>query len=65
MSAVNAMYVGDNPVKDFRGARELGMRTVRVRYESSLRFREDARDASDAPDAEIADLRQLEDVLGG
>jgi putative hydrolase of the HAD superfamily len=31
VEAANAVYVGDNPHKDFVGARALGMATVRVR----------------------------------
>jgi putative hydrolase of the HAD superfamily len=32
-----AVYVGDNPLKDFIGARDLGMRTIRVRHVLGLR----------------------------
>jgi putative hydrolase of the HAD superfamily len=63
--ACDAMYVADNPAKDFRGARELGMRTVRVRYEMGLRCRDEAPDDRHAPDTEITDLRMLEEVIDG
>lgn len=56
----HAVYVGDNPAKDFRGARELGMWTVRVRHPSSFRFQRESPTPQDAPDLEIPDLGQLD-----
>lgn len=60
-----AAYVGDNPLKDFRGARQLGMGTVRVRrscgrYSSLEPVNEDY-----APDAEISTLFELPDLVSG
>jgi putative hydrolase of the HAD superfamily len=57
----NAAYVGDNPQKDFRGAREAGLHTVRVRREGGLHAGEEPACAQDAPDREI---RSLEDLTG-
>ncbi len=63
VKANRSVYIGDNPAKDFRGARELGMRTIRVRYSDSLRFHDEPATALDGPDLEIPDLLQLEDTL--
>lgn len=34
----NCLYIGDNPKKDFAGAKEIGMTTVRIRRPESLHF---------------------------
>jgi putative hydrolase of the HAD superfamily len=54
-----AAYVGDNPRKDFRGAREAGLRTVRIRREGGLHTEEEPASAADAPDCEIRGLDEL------
>ena len=59
-----AAYVGDNPAKDFRGARALGMRTVRVRRSDGLHAEREPAEEADAPDAEIESLDELEIALG-
>lgn len=56
----DAAYVGDNPLKDFRGARETGLRTVRIRREGGLHENEEPASKQDAPDREI---RTLADIL--
>ncbi len=58
-----AAYVGDNPRKDFRGAREAGLRTVRIRREGGLHAGEEPAAAGDAPDREIHTLDELNAVL--
>ncbi len=58
-----AVYVGDNPRKDFRGAREAGMATVRIRRPEGLHSREEPAAPADAPDREIVNLEQLMDSL--
>lgn len=63
IAAENAVYVGDNPAKDFRGARKLGMMTIRVRHRTSLRFQNEPPSSLDAPDVEIPDLSRLEKLL--
>lgn len=59
-----AAYVGDNPAKDFRGARSLGMRTVRVRRLGGLHASREPATEADAPDTEIDSLDGLEAALG-
>ncbi|MBN1439308.1 MAG: HAD family hydrolase [Anaerolineales bacterium] len=54
-----AAYVGDNPCKDFRGAREAGMRAVRIRREGGLHAEEEPAAAQDAPDCEILNLAEI------
>ena len=58
-----AVYVGDNPVKDFLGARGAGMSTVRVRSPLGLYSRREPVSPRHAPEAEITELRELEAVL--
>lgn len=58
-----AVYVGDNPAKDFLGARRVGMRTVRVRSPLGLHRGDLPPTAEHAPDAETGDLSSLETVL--
>jgi putative hydrolase of the HAD superfamily len=55
----DAVYIGDNPLKDFRGAREAGMATVRIRREDGLHVRDEPAAAADAPDREIDSLDRL------
>jgi putative hydrolase of the HAD superfamily len=54
-----AAYVGDNPQKDFRGAREAGLRTVRIRRDGGLHAGEEPAAVEDAPDREIRTLEEL------
>ncbi len=60
-----SVYVGDNPHKDFRGARTLGMRTARGRYRRGLHVCAEPATAADGADVEVADLRELLSVLEG
>jgi putative hydrolase of the HAD superfamily len=59
-----AVYVGDNPRKDFRGAREAGMATIRIRRPEGLHTRDEPVSPADAPDWEIDSLERLMDSLG-
>jgi putative hydrolase of the HAD superfamily len=58
-----AVYIGDNPRKDFRGAREAGLRTFRIRREGGLHAGEEPAAAEDAPDREIRALDELGELL--
>ena len=51
----DCVYIGDNPAKDFIGARALGWRTVRLRREGGLHAETEAMPGHDA-DATIVDL---------
>ena len=58
-----AVYVGDNPVKDFLGARRAGMRSVRLRRPSGLHAEAEPAGPEAAPDYEIGALGELERLL--
>ena len=60
LSGDEAIYVADNPAKDFRGARQVGMGTVRIRRPDGLHRNLEPRCPSDAPDVEITRLADLE-----
>ena len=59
----HAVYVGDNPVKDFLGARSLGLKTIRLRRDDGLYSREEPPSPDHAPDGEIECLSELPDYL--
>lgn len=63
IAPVQALYVGDNPAKDFIGARALGLNTIRLRVpgreHASVRL-----DAAHEADVEITSLASLLDLLG-
>jgi len=63
VTASAAIYVGDNPTKDFRGARGVGMCSIRVRRDGGVYHDLEPPCAQDAPDAEIATLDRLETTL--
>ena len=53
------LYIGDNPKKDFAGARELGMKTVRIRRPDSLHFAVDSGDDVDWDIQSLGELRRM------
>jgi len=57
------VYVGDNPAKDFVGARRLGWKTVRIRRPGTLHAGVEAQPGLGA-DAEAASLAELPGLLG-
>ena len=61
--AEESCYIGDNPAKDFRGARETGMRTMRVRRAEGLHAREEPPTPGDGADVEVRDLDEAAQVL--
>lgn len=63
VSGEQAVYVADNPRKDFLGARSAGMRTIRVRRPEGLYSVEEPASPASAPELEITTLTQLETVL--
>ncbi len=63
VSGNQAVYIGDNPAKDFRGARQLGMGAVRIRRPSGLHCLFEPDSPGDAPDVEIRELSELTTVL--
>jgi putative hydrolase of the HAD superfamily len=65
LPAEACIYVGDNPEKDFRGARAAGLRSVRIRRGCGLYDRREPADRSSAPDAEITSFGELGDATIG
>lgn len=64
ISADAAVYVADNPAKDFLGARRAGWASVRIRRRDGLHAEEEPGTPEAMPDQEAADLRSLESRLG-
>ncbi|MCG3204397.1 MAG: Phosphoglycolate phosphatase [Elusimicrobia bacterium] len=62
VSATDAVYVGDNPAKDFTAPKRLNMKTVRVRREKGLHTSLVSQ-SGEEPDMEIFSLNELQDVL--
>jgi putative hydrolase of the HAD superfamily len=52
----DAVYVADNPIKDFVGARRAGMHTIRVRIAGGIYGHLDPRGPAYAADEEIGEL---------
>jgi len=63
--AGDAAYIADNPLKDFLGARRLGMGAIRVRHEAGYYSKCEPPTPDHAPDLEIEDICQLEGILSG
>ena len=59
----NAIYIGDNPRKDFVGARQLGLKTVRI-TRSDTEHGHIRLEAEFEADYDIATLADLTNVLG-
>jgi len=58
-----AVYVADNPLKDFLGARQVGMWTVRVRRPNGLYSYLEPPSSEHTPDVEIETLDRFEEVV--
>jgi putative hydrolase of the HAD superfamily len=54
-----AVYVSDNPAKDFVGARRAGMRSIRVRRPGGIYAHLEPETPEHAPDAEVQDLEAV------
>ena len=61
--APEAVYVADNPAKDFVGARRAGLWSIRVRWAGGLHAGTEPAGAEHAPDLEIDTLDDLETAL--
>ena len=59
VAAEDSVYVGDNPAKDFKGARALGMFTVRIRREECEHAQIEPSCAEYAPDLTLTSLSDL------
>jgi putative hydrolase of the HAD superfamily len=62
VSFVEAVLVGDNPERDIKGARNAGMRSIRVRRRDSYFYSVDCV-PPDVADFEVSDLADLEHML--
>jgi putative hydrolase of the HAD superfamily len=58
----SCVYVGDNPAKDFVGARAAGMASVRIRRMHGLHY-DVSTSTDDQADTEISDLSELSKTL--
>lgn len=63
--AGEAVYVADNPAKDFLGARRLGMFTIRLRQDGGEYAHLDPPSAEHAPHRTVTSLAELRHLLGG
>jgi putative hydrolase of the HAD superfamily len=59
------IYIGDNPLKDFIGARRMGMKTIRVRRPGGVYADEEPPSAAYQPHHEIVTLAEVEALLLG
>ena len=59
----DALYVGDNPLKDFLGARRLGMKTVWVRRTTGEYAKQEPPTSEHASDYCIHSLTELRDII--
>ena len=57
------IYAGDNPAKDFKGARQLGMGAVRIRRPEGFHYTIEAQGPTYEPDLEVSSLEALDDLL--
>ena len=58
-----AVYIGDNPLKDFLGARQTGMRTIWLRRADGEYAHLELPSAAHKPDIQVTSLRQVLDLL--
>lgn len=61
--AAQAVYVADNPVKDFLGARRAGMSSIRLRLAGGIYSAKEPETPDHAASIEISSLGQLEEAL--
>ena len=63
VDAAQAVYVADNPVKDFIGARSVGVASVRLRRHNGIYADLEPASHEHEPDLEITDLQHLPAAL--
>jgi putative hydrolase of the HAD superfamily len=61
--AHEAVYVADNPTKDFLGARRVGMASIRLRRQGGVYALLEPESPEHSPDLELRDLDGLEESL--
>jgi putative hydrolase of the HAD superfamily len=57
------VYVGDNPQKDFQGAKLSGWKTIRLRMHLQLANMLEARDLASSADVEVRSVQELTELL--
>jgi putative hydrolase of the HAD superfamily len=62
-TGAQCLYVADNPAKDFRGPRQLGMTAIRVRRPEGLHYHLDPCSPADAPHLNVSNLADLPSLL--
>jgi putative hydrolase of the HAD superfamily len=65
VSGPEAVYVADNPTKDFIGARQLGLATIRLRHPDGIYYLHDPPTPEHSPDVTVADVSDVAAVLLG
>jgi len=63
LPADQVAYIGDNPEKDFYGARQLGIRTLRLRRPGGEHSHKEPIDLSYAPDVEVVEFSAVPEAL--
>ena len=63
VQSCDAVYVSDNPAKDFLGARRVQLSTVRLRTPSGIYANDAPPDSGYAPDIEVSSHKELSDYL--
>jgi len=58
-----AVYIGDNPTKDFLGAKRIGIKTIWLRLESGEYTSLEPLTIAHAPDAQVSSFSQLKKYL--
>jgi len=59
----DSVYVGDNPKKDFLGARGVGMKSIRIRHERGIYSALEPETNGARPDVELQSLHHLTTVI--
>jgi putative hydrolase of the HAD superfamily len=62
IEAGSMVYIGDNPEKDFVGARNAGLKSIRLRMEHGLHYDKEA-EGQFSPDAEVSSVEELISVI--
>lgn len=62
-AAEESVYIADNPIKDFLGARKLGMRSIRVRHKGGYYSRCEPPTPEHAPDLQVEDIADIERII--
>jgi putative hydrolase of the HAD superfamily len=61
--ATEAVYVADNPIKDFLGPTDIGMHTIRIRHTEGLLTRLEPQTQAHAPSFEVRTFEELEALV--